>query len=73
MAVFEIRNIAIGLTCFAVNLAICAVGYLTGRYRIFWALWAISSVIALVLIGMINLLEAIIVLLPSQLRVMGAR
>jgi hypothetical protein len=63
LALFGIRSLAIGPTCFAINLAICAAGYLTGRYRAFWVLWAISSLIVLVLIGMINPLSAIIVLL----------
>lgn len=60
--VFGIRSSSIGLTCAVLNLAICAAGYLTGRFRVFWVLWALSSVIVLVLIGMVNPLEALLLL-----------
>lgn len=62
--VLEIRSAIIGLTCFAVNMAICAAGYVTGRYRTFWVVWAATSVIAFLLLSIINPLSMIIVLVP---------
>ena len=59
---FGIANSFIWLACAFINLAICAAGYLTGRFRVFWVLWAFSSVIVLVLVGMATPLEVVLIL-----------
>lgn len=61
-AAFGVRSLFIGLACGFINLALCVAGYLTGRFRIFWGLWALSSVIVLILFGMVNPLGAVMVL-----------
>lgn len=61
-AAFGVRSLFIGLACAFINLALCVAGYLTGRFRIFWGLWALSSVIVLILFGMVNPLGAVMVL-----------
>ena len=48
----DVQSPAIGLAFFILHLAICVVGFLTGRFRLFWTIWAITSVAALVLFGM---------------------
>lgn len=67
LSTFDRATLSVALACFVVNLAICAAGYLTGRYRVFWVFWAILSAASLGFIGAINPLSAIVALLPFLL------
>jgi hypothetical protein len=52
LMVLGIRGFAIGLTFFLLNLALCAAGLMTRRFRIFWWCWGVASVALFLLFGM---------------------
>ncbi|MDM9622633.1 hypothetical protein QTL94_20020 [Rhizobium sp. S96] len=39
LIVADVQSFAVGTACFILSLAICAVGFLSGRFRLLWALW----------------------------------
>ncbi|KQV81329.1 hypothetical protein ASC90_03120 [Rhizobium sp. Root1220] len=46
------RGLPIGLTVLLLTLALCALGFASGRFRIFWCCWGVASVAFFLLFGM---------------------
>lgn len=49
---FGVRNLALALLFFAITMAICVAGFRTGRFRGFWVVWSVLSIVGLVMLGM---------------------
>ncbi|UFI06781.1 hypothetical protein [Roseibium aggregatum] len=47
-----INGFYICLTIFLLNLALCTVGLASGKFRLFWLLWAAASIASFILFGM---------------------
>jgi hypothetical protein len=58
----EIKGFVIGLIVFLLNLALCAVGLATGRFRAFWLGWGAASVGFFTLFGMATPIGMLLVL-----------
>ena len=65
LAAIGMSNVATLLIFFSLNLAICISGYIAGQYRVFWLVWAVSCVLALVLLSFPDPLSALVKLLPA--------
>jgi hypothetical protein len=54
MIALESRGFPVGLTVLLLTLALCALGFASGRFRIFWCCWGAASVAFFILFGMAN-------------------
>lgn len=47
-----LQGFPIGLTVFLLTLALCAIGFASGKFRIFWFCWGVASAACFLLFGM---------------------
>lgn len=58
----EISSFYIGTTFFVLNLALCALGFASAKFRLGWLLWAALSIACFILFGMATPVGMILIL-----------
>ncbi|HLP69290.1 MAG TPA: hypothetical protein VK181_17370 [Rhizobium sp.] len=61
LPVMEIKSTWIGSLLVTTNVLICLLGYRTGRYRLFWLVWGLATLLAFLAFGLSNPLSFVTV------------